>query len=368
MTKILHITTDSNIGGAGHQILALIGQMDASEYSIEVILPENARLSPLLAQKSIPFTEVPHIAERSFSIKGLRVLYKTIKACAPDIVHTHGSLAGRIAAWAFRRSRIVYTRHSAFTLPAWRLRFPVKQLSGIINNSFSDLIIAVSPAAKDNLLEMGTAENKIRVVYNGLPAIKLPTVNLQDKYNVPPDTFTLIMLTRLAEVKGHDDVLDAAKMLPPDVLILIGGMGPREAHLEERIRNENITNVKLLGFIDEIEEVISIADAQLNASFGTEATSLALIQGMSAGRPAIVTNFGGNPYVIQDGVNGLVVETRNPQAMAEAIIRLKSDRELYTTLSTGALQIYQEKFTDKIMASGTEAVYKGLLTKFPLRP
>jgi len=362
MIKILHISSDSNLGGAGHQLLALIDAIDTSLFHMEVVLPEGARLSKSLAKRGVKFTEVPHIAERSFSLAGVRELSKAIKACKPDIVHTHGSLSGRIAARLSRRCKIVQTRHSVFTLASWRKRFPARFLSGLINNFFSDLSIAVSPAAKDNLLEMGTKESKIRVVFNGLAPVEVrgQRLEIRKKHNIPTDAFVLVMLARLTEVKGHDDVLDAAKLLPEGILILAAGDGPRQKHLEERISSEGITNVRLLGWVDEVEEIISIADAGLIASFGTEATSLSLIQGMSAGLPGVVTDFGGNPYVILDGVNGLVTPTRDPKALADAIIKLQSDPELYEKLSKGALRVYEEKFTEKKMASDTEDVYKEL--------
>jgi len=361
--KVLHIITDKNIAGAGHVVLALIDAADTTAFEIEVVVSEGSRLIPLIAGRGIAYYEAPHIADKSFSLAGVEALYALIKRIKPDIVHTHSSLSGRIAAKLSRRTKIVHTRHSVFPIPAWRKSFPFRQMSGLINNTFSDLIIAVSPAAKDNLVEMGTKEGKIRIVFNGTPPVRKFTqeeINaLKLKYNIPPDVFTLAIMARLTEVKGHDDILDAAKAVP-DVLVLMAGIGDRQQHLEERIAREGITNVRMLGWIDNTDELAAASDAQLNASFGTEASSMALILGMSAGRPAVVTDYGGNPYLIQDGVNGLLTKTHDPAAMAEAIQRLKSEPGLYTRLSKGARQVYNGKFTDKKMASDTEAVYKEL--------
>jgi len=364
MTKILHIITDKNIGGAGHAVLALIDAVDTSAFETEVIVPENSLVIPLLAARDITYYESHHIADKSFSLAGIKTLNRLIKQIRPDIVHTHSSLSGRIAARFSRFARVVHTRHSAFPIAAWRKRFPIKQLSGFINNTLSDRVIAVSPAVTENLVDMGTARGKIRTVFNGTPPVRSFTpeeVNsLKLKYDIPPGAFTLSIMARLTEVKGHDYILDAAKAVP-DVLILVAGVGDRQSHLEERIAREGIANVRMLGWIDKTDELIAVTDAQLNASFGTEASSMSLILGMSAGCPAIVSDYGGNPYLIQDGVNGLHTRIHDSVAIAEAIKRLKTDPELYDRLSEGAREVYNKRFTSKKMAYDTEAVYYELL-------
>ncbi|MCL2404264.1 MAG: glycosyltransferase family 4 protein [Defluviitaleaceae bacterium] len=365
MTKILHILSDKNRGGAGDQVLALIQASNTQDFAMEVLVPENSFVAPLLAKRGITYYEAPHIADRSFSLAGVKALHKLIKQIKPDIVHTHGSLAGRIAA-RLNRAKVVHTRHSVFPVAAWRKRFPMKQISGLINNVLSNRVIAVSPAAKENLVDLGTAHAKIHTIYNGTPPAQSTTPHetqaLKAKYDIPPGTFTLAIMARLTEVKGHDYILDAAKAVP-DVLVLIAGKGDRQTHLEERITNENITNARMLGFIEEVDEIVAISDALLNASFGTEASSMALILGMSAGKPAIVSDYGGNPYLVQGGVNGLVFESRDALALAKAIYRLKSSPDLYTQLSQGAIRTYNEKFTDKKMASDTQAVYIQITTR-----
>jgi len=202
------------------------------------------------------------------------------------------------------------------------------------------------------------------MIFNGMPPVKGFTTEeargLKRKYGIPDGVFTLAIIARLAEVKGHDDILDAAKAVP-DALILVAGDGERETHLKERIAREGIANVKLVGFIEKVDEIIAITDALLNASFGTEASSLSLIMGMSAGLPAVVSDYGGNPYLVRDGVNGLVVRTRDPVAMADGIRRLMSDPELYARLSEGALRVYYDGFTGEKMASATEDVYSELV-------
>jgi len=370
MTKLLHVLTDSNIGGAGHHLLALLDKengINRKKFDVTVALPENAKLLPSLLAQNINCVQLPHLAENSFSCAAVKILRREMAEYKPDIVHTHAALSGRVAAKIYGKCKIVYTRHSVFEPSGWQQRPPAKWVFGLLNNMLSHRIIAVSPAAKDNLLALGTSAKKIHVIYNGMPPSREYTTaeqaQLREKYNIPKNAFVLAQIARLTEVKGHDDVLDAVKPLTqtlPSVLVLIAGDGEHRAHLEQRIKNENITNVRLLGFVHEVEEILAIMDAGLSASFGTEATSLALVQGMSVGKPAIVTDYGGNPYVISPEKNGLVTPTRKPDALRDAIVKLQSDTKLYRQMCQQAKGTYRERFTIHEMIRKTEELYNEL--------
>jgi glycosyltransferase involved in cell wall biosynthesis len=355
VTRVLHIITDTNIGGAGHQLLALYDAVDKNSFALETALPRGSALTPLLAKRGAVFYEMPHMNDRSFSLPAVGALYGLMKRVKPHIVHTHAALSGRLAA-ALRGCTLVHTRHSVFPP---RKRFYSRWVNGL-----SDAVIAVSPAARDNLLAEGAEDNKITVIYNGLP----PPAGisgeekeaLRRRYGVPNGAFVLAQIARLTRVKGQDDVLDAAKTLE-GVYVLLAGDGENRKHLEGRIEREGITNVRLLGFVQDGESPAHIMDAQVNASHGTEATSLSLLTGMGLGKPAVVSNYGGNPYVIEHEYNGLVYPCRNVEALADGIRRLQTDKDLYSRLCQGAAQRFAQRFTAGEMAARTEALYRAVL-------
>ncbi|MDD6984378.1 MAG: glycosyltransferase family 4 protein, partial [Clostridia bacterium] len=80
-------------------------------------------------------------------------------------------------------------------------------------------------------------------------------------------------------------------------------------------------------------------------------------EGMSLSIPAIATTYGGNPYMITDGVNGFLVPERDPAAMAERICEIIENPSLYTQLSKGAYEIYEKKFTASAMTRQLEELY-----------
>ncbi|MDR0863209.1 MAG: glycosyltransferase [Oscillospiraceae bacterium] len=393
MIHIASVISDSNIGGAGTVLLTLLKYADLAQFRHTVIVPLGSKLTPRIralfgmaepvaddldavlktltdgagAKPPVEIWEVPEIAEQSYSRAGVGVLRMAFAKIRPDVVHTHGSLSARVAA-KFMRIPAVTTRHSVFEPEERDTRFPRRLILGAVNNFFSKRIIAVSPAAAKNLTDTGTLKRKITVVMNGCePARELTDEESRAaaaEYGAENAEFVCAIIARLEEVKGHFDLIETAKLLREyPIKILAAGTGSLEFELRRHALDEGLRNIDFLGFLPDVYRLENAMDAQLNCSYGTEATSISLLEGMSLGKPAIVTDFGGNPYVIRNGVNGLVVPTRHPVAMAEAILRLYRDRELYDELSRGAKQAYAEGFTAETMTRATERIYREVLEK-----
>jgi len=352
MIKVLHIITDANIGGAGSHLLTFFPVADRKTFSYEVALPTGSKL---ISKLDVPYTELPNIAARSFSIKGLLALYRLVKQKSPDIVHTHASLAGRIAA-RLCGCKIVHTRHSVFA--------PTGRSFAFLNQRLSDAIIAVSPAAKENLVQMGIKPESISVIFNGIKPVRRYSEqeknDIRASYGIKPGAFVVSQLARLIDIKGHDYTLDAAKKWP-DITVLIAGEGPHEEHLRRRAKEESISNVIFMGFIDKVADIHNISDLQINTSYGTEATSYSLLDGMSLGIPAVVSDFGGNPYVITHSKNGLVFPEKDANALADAVLQIKNDSTLYQKLSKGAIEEFESRFKIEDMAKHMENLYQSLI-------
>ncbi|MDR1558648.1 MAG: glycosyltransferase family 4 protein [Clostridiales bacterium] len=368
--KVLHILTDTNIGGAGKCVLALADWASGNKYNgcAEVILPVGSALKPEFELRSIPVREAERINDKSFDARAIKSIKQIIKSVRPDIVHTHAALSGRIAARQCGQVKIVSTRHSMFDLTPGDISLRRKFTTRVINGLFSDAIIAVSPAVEENLTALGAPRGKIRMIFNGVPRAEVyewdRRAEIRKAYGLTQNDFVVSIIARLSEEKDHNTVLDAAKKimdLDRSVKFIIAGEGPMESRLKKRVQSEEIRNVIFTGFVKEIVNIENITDLQINASVGTEATSMALISGMSLGIPAVASDFGGNPYVVADGVNGLLFPRRNSQAMANAITRIRNNRELYDKMSFEALETYETRFTLNSMGSQTFELYEELL-------
>ncbi len=369
MIKILHVITDSNFGGAGRVLLNYLSCYNKDEFKVMIALPQNSKLLEGADPKKYEVYPLDGLYDRSFDRSDVAMLKKLIKTLRPDIVHSHGALSARIAAKQCG-TKVVYTRHSIFDLPRWQTSFVGKALLGSVNRFYSDMAIAVSPAAADLLISTGSDPKKIEVVYNGVH--KLHRVDeekqqaLREQYGISKDDFVCSIVARLEEVKGHSDVIDAAVILKEkgvqNIKILIAGTGGIEAKLKKQAKYAGVGEiVKFVGFVTDIDALYSVTDLCLNASYGTEATSMALLEGFSMGIPALASDFGGNPYVVRTGESGLLFTKRDPKSLCEKLMAIYTDTALYKTLSKGAYALYEKEFTAEAMTNGIENVYRKLM-------
>ena len=88
---------------------------------------------------------------------------------------------------------------------------------------------------------------------------------------------------------------------------------------------------------------------------------MALLEGMSLGLPSIVSDYGGNPFVITQGQDGLIFPSRDSSALADAMAQLIDHPQLCQQLGTHAKETFQHRFTGQVFARNTEQVYRTIL-------
>lgn len=368
--KIIEVSSDTNIGGAGKCLLTLLENFDYEKFDVKVILPKNSLLKPHIDKINIPVIEVDGIADKSLDMGAVGELKKIFKEEKPDLVHTHASMSARIAARQ-AGAKVVYTRHSVFP-PSKKISKGLgKLINGAVNNYLADGIIAVAEAAKENLTDTGVSEKKIRVILNGVdglvPVSDTQKAQIKNRFGLSDDETAISIVARLEDIKGHEYFIEAADMLLKSgykAKFYIAGTGSYEQTLKEKVKSmKREDNIIFTGFISDVDKLMNITDIQVNASYGTEATSLALLEGMSLGIPAVVSDFGGNPGVIKDGRNGFVVPKQNSSVLAEGIKKLLDDKVLYKKLSDGSKEIFQSTFTAQAMTRNTENYYLEVINK-----
>jgi glycosyltransferase involved in cell wall biosynthesis len=186
-----------------------------------------------------------------------------------------------------------------------------------------DRVIVPSRYLRDMVIGWGAPPERVHVIYNALePDAAASTLSPAEaraalKLEAGP---LLLAPARLTAWKGIDHLIRALKHLP-DVRLIVAGDGPEEARLHALAETEALTDrVTFLGRVPRKTLAVYYRAADYTALYsGYEGLSHTLLESLLAGTPVIASDKGGNPEVVQHGVNGLLVPYVDPEALAETI-------------------------------------------------
>ncbi len=364
--RIIEVISDTNIGGAGILLCERLSCKNPFRESTLVILPRNSALTSRLRSAGVQTLELNVAPDTSFCISDIKKYTEIFRSLRPHIVNTHACLSARIAAYLCSVPVKLCTRHCIFS-PSLHERIFLR-----FSSLFCDRFIAVAECVKKQLADMGVPKHKISVVINGArPLTRLladDRVKIKKALDIPEGATVLIMCARLEKYKDHACLFRALRILNEKgerVVALVVGEGSEKERLKDMAVNLKIQkNIRLLGFCQDVAPYYNIADININCSVGTETSSLALSEGMSLGLPAIVSDFGGNPYMVRDGKNGFVFRQGDARELADAVCMLIHDRELYGRMSRAALERYREELDINRSTQKTNAIYRECLSAY----
>ena len=365
MIKVIHVITDTNIGGAGRLLVNYLKNFNRDEFDIKVILPKGSMLTPEIKNVGYEAIETNGGADKSLDVAAIGEFKKIFKREKPDIVHTHSSMSAKIAAFMAGVPVRMYTRHCTYDPPKYMTVFPFKQINGAINMTLCPRIIAVAESAKKNLTDTGIKAERVDVIMNGVEELK--PISDEEKRRVKNsygigDEFVVGIVARLEDVKGHEYFIDAAAKVIKSgrrAKFLIIGTGTQEQALKQKAKRLEIEkDVIFTGFINDVTPLVNIMDLNINCSYGTETSSLALSEGFSLGKPAIASVYGGNPYMVTEGENGFLTPIKESDELTKRIMEIMDDKQLYARLSKRARELYEQKFTARHMTRQLEDIYR----------
>lgn len=362
--KITHVISDSNVGGAGILLASVTrGLMDSFDF--EIILPRGSELIPRLPSGRVKITELDIKRDKSFDPRDTMLLYRYFKMTRPDAVHTHASLSARLGAVMAGVRPAISTRHCAKPSSLIRKR---GLFSRLLYDLSTDLTLSTADFATDNLIAEGVPKERIVTIKNGSAKMEKlserEAEDLRKSLGIPIGARIVGSVARLETVKGQDVILRAAAKLQdllPDVFYLFVGDGSQRERYESLAARLGLGKRAIfIGYVEEPWRYESLFSVYVNASRGTETSCLATSECMGMGIPAVVSDFGGNTEMVEDGENGLIFSCDNAESLSAALFRILSDEALLRRLSLGAERIYSEKFSLGAMLEGYKGLYCSL--------
>ena len=320
-------------------------------------------------------TEVDDIKIRrfpSFAPNGIyhlsRGLYLSLKNAHADIIHSHGYQGFPMLASALAKVQngipLIVTLHCGFR-KVGRLPYLIyDSLFGRIIFHRSDRIIIVSPIEMELIGELLKVKEKIRLVPNGvdLKAISSYLTQMGARFSQSP--VKLLFAGRLEKKKGLVFLVKAFREIAHrDVELSIVGDGPfkqklvkfiRKLKLQDKVHvKERLTQAELYELYAESHIFV------LPSEF--EAHSIALTEAMAFGLVSVVTNVGGNRFLVLNGVDGFLLKKYPPdiRELSNVLLQLVDNRELMHRMSENAIREAQQFDIDR-MVEHLEMMYQSV--------
>ncbi|MCU1222800.1 MAG: glycosyl transferase [Edaphobacter sp.] len=353
--KIVHVVYSLEMGGAEILVAQLCRLQRSNGHDVSVCAYSNlGPLGEILRSEGI---RVHVLGEAPFTRTFMRFL-REFRSTRPDVVHCHNpapTLQAAVGARLAGVKCIVSTRHSLVAPPYET----ASEVAYSFVSLFCDWIVGICDVTCENLRNAPLSRrDRITRVYNGVD--RLPPAPPED--HPEQHGFTLLFVGRLAEIKDLPTMVKAAALaLPsvPNLQLWIVGHGIMREPLEALVHQLGIADhVTFWGERLDIAHFFSAADVYAMSSV-SEGLPMSLLQAMSVGLPALVTDVGGMAEVVRNANCGLYTPVGDAAAMAEAMVLLASHPARRATFAASATTAYDEHFT----LEHTDAAYMALYRK-----
>lgn len=365
--KTLHVEMGRHLLGGTMQVFYLNQGLAARGMESAVVCPRQSELYLKCQEEGITVFPVHYGGDMDLRL--IFALRRIIREYRPDITHIHsrrgGDTLGLMAAKWAHCGRIVVSRRVDHPLArsGWnKLRY----------EKWPDRTVAVSEGIRQAMIQGGIDGNKVTVVHSGIEAALYQThddrIEVRNELGIGHDRLVLAVIGQLIERKGHRflmEALPAIREKHAKVELLFLGEGRLEEDLRAECKRKGIVDqVHFAGFRRDVGRVLRAVDVLVHPAT-MEGFANAVLQGMAAEVPVVSSAVGGMPESVRDGENGFLVPPSNPQALADAVIRLLDSPALRAEFGQRGRIIVETEFSSEAMVEGLLRVYRDLVGRRP---
>ena len=357
MTKLIRAVTASQSIGFFEPI---VPDLQAKGYEVVSVSSPGPEVQHLreMGVKCIEVSMERHIS-LSKDIVSLWKLIKVFRKEKPDIVHSMTPKAGMLcmlAAWICRVPVRIHTFTGLVWPTASGLKRKILMATDWLTCACATHVIPEGEGVKTDLLSHGITHKPLKVLgYGNVRGIDLEhyarteeVMRKADKIRVK-DVFTFVFVGRIVKDKGINELVAAFKRLqarePKTRLILVGEYEDALDPITPEARKEIDDNPCILavGKQKDVRPWLAASDALVFPSY-REGFPNVVIEAGAMGLPSIVTDINGSREIIQDGVNGLIVPSKNEDALLTEMERLVDDSALASYLASHARRLVASRY------------------------
>ena len=362
--KVLEVIRQGQIGGGESHLLDLVTFLDKERFEPVCLSFTSGEMINRLQTMGIRC----HVIEtlKPFDVKVQRQIVQLLREEAVQLVHAHGSRAASNMLYPARHLHIpiIYTVHGwSFhddqSLPIRLLR----QWSEKLICSMADEVICVSQSNADTGRQRFGLKGA-EVIENGINLVRFNPdgtfKNLRQTLGFAEDDFVAGFIARCTKQKSPLDFLEAIRLAHSQnnkIKALFVGEGDMDAEVDAYIAKYQMDEyIYRSPFRTDVPDLLNCINVYCLPSLW-EGLSIALLEAMAMGKAIVATPTDGTKEVIEDGKNGVVIPFEQPQALADAIVRLNEDEALYKEYGQQARQVVAQRFNAQRVSDAVAAIY-----------
>ena len=371
-SKVLHLITELNAGGAQTALLRLLSSLSCDRFSpvVACLYNGDATIAQRIRALDIPVIDLGMKARWRWD--AFWRLYCLLRREQPTILHTwmfHANIPGRLLGHLAGVSIVISSERTMGQES--RFRYAVNR----ITLPLADRVICVSERVADFAARViGVPLFKLVVIPNGVPLESFQPGNRAEAralLGIGLSKTIIGTVGRLQPVKGIHDLLKAFAHLVtghPEAILLVIGDGPQRTQLEALAQELGISQrVHFLGNRTDVSRLLSGMDIFVLPSVW-EGMPNAVLEAMAVGLPVVATAVGGTPELVVDGVTGLLVRPRDPLALAETLAVLLRDSDQRRKMGRAGRERVVQCFGVERVVEQTERLYERLLVEKGVEP
>jgi glycosyltransferase involved in cell wall biosynthesis len=368
--KLLYVIDNLEFGGGERVFLQLAAGLK-DRFQIFVAASSGGEFERRLRELEIDFSPVD--MSRRFSLRPIRKIIDIIRAKEIDLLHSQGARADFFARVAGRTAGV---QHIVCTVAMPAEGFEVgpfrKKLYRFMDSfteRYVDRFIVVSDSLQRTLVQdRKLAPRSVVRIYNGIELDNYQPEatenNLRTEWGFSQNADLIGGIGRMVWQKGFAYFIQAIPQILinlPQAKFVLVGEGPLRYELDRLAKKLDVQDKIIFpGFRSDIQKILSTIDVIVVPSL-LEGFPMLTLEAMAMAKPIVATQINGITEQISDGREGILVPPKDPEALAAAVLRIVSDRELSSSLAEAARLKVEEYFSIQKMVGETEKVCLSLL-------